>query len=85
SCYEFGFFHAAVSLICITAEKFIMELSELKKGSHGKRLINLKKNEFIKQEPLKNLQDLCLTIPLYQLVFQEVSFLSTNLVFISRF
>ena len=47
SCYEFGFFYAAVSLICIAAEKFAIELSPKKKGDQSKRLILLKDTNII--------------------------------------
>jgi len=58
SCYEFGFFYASVSLICISAEKFVMELSKTTKHSHDKKLVKLKNDGSIKQEHYEKLKEI---------------------------
>ncbi len=54
-CYEYGFVYASVSLMCIAAEKFTMELSNKNKGNQDKRLMYLKQQGAITSNHYENL------------------------------
>ena len=55
TCYEFGFFYGAVALICITAEKYSMELLGKVKGTQHQRLNKLKELKVIASEDYERL------------------------------
>lgn len=61
TCYEFGFFYAAVSLLCVAAEKYAMELCSKKKGSQEKRLVLLEKSKIIIPKHHDNLKKISRT------------------------
>jgi len=55
SCYEFGFFYGAVSLICVAAEKYAMELFGKVEGTQHQRLKKLKEIKVIVSEDYERL------------------------------
>jgi len=57
-CYQFGLFHAAVSLIGITAERFSIELSNSNRKDHWKRLKELKDSGTITADTYSKLDDI---------------------------